>query len=96
VNIEAPLSELTARLSRLPSAGLATGKVSFAGQFGRNMEYYTGLVFEFRASNVQSPVAGGGRYDDLLTALGAPKRTPSVGLAIFCDRLVSAVSGARS
>lgn len=96
VNIDPQLADLTARLSRLPSAGLGAGKVAFAGQFGRNMEYYTGLVFEFRASNVESPVAGGGRYDDLLTALGAPKRTPSVGLAIFCDRLAAAVTGARA
>jgi len=96
VNVDAPVSELSARLSRLSSAGLGAGTVAFAGQFGRNMEYYTGLVFEFRANNVPSPVAGGGRYDDLLTALGAPKRTPSVGLAIFCDRLAAAVSGARA
>lgn len=93
VNVEGPLSDLSARLSRLAAAGLDPAKVTFAGQFGRNMEYYTGFVFEVRADGVATPVAGGGRYDDLLTALGAPKQTPSVGLAIFCDRLASSVSG---
>lgn len=93
VNVDEPLNALVARLSRLSSAGIGAGRINFAGQFGRNMEYYTGLVFEMRANGMDAPVAGGGRYDDLLSALGAPKRTPSIGLAIFCDRLAQAVAG---
>lgn len=93
VNIEKPIADFTNRTSLLASRGLDLGELEFAGQFGRNMEYYTGFVFEFRADGIAAPVAGGGRYDDLLSALGAPMRTPSIGLAIFCDRLAAAVAG---
>jgi ATP phosphoribosyltransferase regulatory subunit len=54
------------------------------------MEYYTGFVFEFRASAGAPPIGGGGRYDNLLTALGSPKPTPAVGLAIYGERLLAA------
>jgi ATP phosphoribosyltransferase regulatory subunit len=32
-------------------------------------------------------VAGGGRYDDLLSDMGAPATVPAVGCAIHTDRL---------
>lgn len=92
VTISKPLSDLLDRLSLLEKAGLDLARMEFAGQFGRNMEYYTGFVFEIRAATATDPIAGGGRYDDLLSALGAPKRTPSIGLAVFCDRLAAAIA----
>ena len=36
------------------------------------------------------PIAGGGRYDTLLQALGAAKAIPAVGCAIFGERLLAA------
>jgi histidyl-tRNA synthetase len=36
-----------------------------------------------------SPIAGGGRYDNLLTVLGSPVPTPAVGLAVFGERLAA-------
>ena len=42
------------------------------------MEYYTGFVFELWARDAEGPVqvAGGGRYDTLLEALGAGRAIP--------------------
>ena len=94
ISLEGPLDELAKRLTRLTAAGIDLSKVEFATQFGRNMEYYSGFIFELRASSSTKPIAGGGRYDDLLSALGAKKPTPAIGLAVFCDRLATAVAGA--
>jgi ATP phosphoribosyltransferase regulatory subunit len=38
-----------------------------------------------------SPVAGGGRYDHLLKAVGAPQDVPAVGGAVHTDRLQTAI-----
>tara|TARA_X000001036_G_scaffold371307_1_gene358281 strand:+ start:983 stop:2020 length:1038 start_codon:yes stop_codon:yes gene_type:complete len=55
-------------------------EVNFISNFGRDVEYYTGLVFEVFAGKKE--VARGGRYDDLLKSLGAKKKVPAVGAAI--------------
>jgi len=54
--------------------------INFISNFGRDIEYYTGLVFEVFAGNKE--IARGGRYDDLLKSLGAKKKIPAVGAAI--------------
>ncbi len=63
----------------------------------RGLDYYTRTVFEFvsDALGAQSTVCAGGRYDDLIRALGGPN-VPSVGFALGLERLlmVIAASGA--
>ncbi len=54
--------------------------VNFISNFGRDIEYYTGIVFEVIAG--QKEIARGGRYDGLLKSLGAKKDIPAVGAAI--------------
>ena len=54
--------------------------ISFITNFGRDLEYYTGIVFEVFSGNKE--IARGGRYDDLLKSLGARKNIPAVGAAI--------------
>ena len=54
--------------------------VNFVANFGRDVEYYTGIVFEVFSGNKE--IARGGRYDDLLKSLGAKKTIPAVGAAI--------------
>ena len=54
--------------------------INFISNFGRDIEYYTGIVFEVFAG--QKEIARGGRYDDLLKSLGAKKNIPAVGAAI--------------
>ena len=54
--------------------------IFFIANFGRDMEYYTGIVFEVFSGNKE--IARGGRYDDLLKSLGAKKNIPAVGAAI--------------
>ena len=54
--------------------------INFISNFGREVEYYTGIVFEVFSGRKE--IARGGRYDDLLKSLGAKKNTPAVGAAI--------------
>jgi len=56
-------------------------KMIFSTNFGRELEYYTGMVFniknEFNINLIQ-----GGRYDNLLSNLGSKRKIPAVGAAI--------------
>ena len=54
--------------------------INFVANFGREVEYYTGIVFEVFSGKKE--IARGGRYDDLLKSLGAKKSIPAVGAAI--------------
>ncbi len=92
VSLDAPLKALTARIATLKSLGVDPNRVSFAARFGRNMEYYTGFVFEMWARDAEGAVqiAGGGRYDTLLEQLGAKRSIPAVGCAIRTERVLAA------
>tara|TARA_B100001027_G_C16252373_1_gene325112 strand:+ start:319 stop:1356 length:1038 start_codon:yes stop_codon:yes gene_type:complete len=59
--------------------------VNFISNFGRDIEYYTGIVFEVFEGKKE--IARGGRYDDLLKSLGAKKSIPAVGAAINLKNL---------
>jgi ATP phosphoribosyltransferase regulatory subunit len=57
----------------------------------RDLDYYTGAVFEVYDPALGAPIGGGGRYDDLLGRFGRP--LPAVGFAIGIDRLHIALAG---
>jgi len=90
--LDAPLQAMQARLAALKSLGVASDKITFAARFGRNMEYYTGFVFELWARDKEGPVqlAGGGRYDTLLEMLGADRPVTAIGIAIRTERVLAA------
>lgn len=56
----------------------------------RGLDYYTRTVFEIepRETGGQSTLGGGGRYDQLIEALGG-KPTPAVGFATGFERIIS-------
>jgi ATP phosphoribosyltransferase regulatory subunit len=68
--------------------GIDVGRLTFAADFGRRLDYYTGFVFEIhdaaRAGLAQ--IVGGGRYDKLLALIGAGDPVPAVGFSIWLDR----------
>jgi ATP phosphoribosyltransferase regulatory subunit len=77
------------RLFEMEEQGLNPRRFRFAADFGRELEYYTGFTFQIEADTADGPVAiaGGGRYDNLLSDMGSPVRVPAVGCAIHTDRL---------
>jgi ATP phosphoribosyltransferase regulatory subunit len=90
--LEAPLAAVERSIAALAVLGFDDAHISFAARFGRNMEYYTGFVFELWSRDAEGPlqVAGGGRYDTLLKSLGAARDIPSVGCAIRPERVLAA------
>jgi histidyl-tRNA synthetase len=53
----------------------------------RGLNYYTGIIFEVKALNVQmGSIGGGGRYDDLTGLFGVPN-IPGVGISFGVDRI---------
>lgn len=95
LDLGAALQVAHTRLDRFAECDLELGDVVFNAEFGRDLEYYTGHVFqiEMPGQGRSGQIAGGGRYDDLLQSLGAPASTPAVGSAIHTERLLSAVQG---
>jgi ATP phosphoribosyltransferase regulatory subunit len=89
VDLTAALDALDQRTGFLAARGVDVAALDFATAFHRNLDYYTGFVFEARdpARADGQPVAGGGRYDRLLRTLGARGDIPAVGAAIWIERL---------
>jgi ATP phosphoribosyltransferase regulatory subunit len=89
------LDGLVSRFERLRDGGLDPEACNFATEFGRDLEYYSGLVFQIEAGADKEAVnvAGGGRYDGLLAALGAPREVPAVGCAVHTERLLASRGG---
>ena len=88
VGLDLALTAFAARAQEIHRLGVDCGEVIYDAAFGRPLDYYTGLVFEIRsAKSIANPLAGGGRYDRLLTLLGAQKSIPGVGFSLWLDRL---------
>jgi histidyl-tRNA synthetase len=56
---------------------------------GRGLRYYTGLVFEIYQDGPDGALqlCGGGRYDDLVRALGGRESVPACGFSFGLERL---------
>ncbi len=87
------LQRFEQRFAHTRKAGLDIDTQRFSGVFGRHLEYYSGFVFQVEVESPTGwiPLAGGGRYDGLLSALGSPKQVPAVGSAIHTQRLTIAL-----
>jgi ATP phosphoribosyltransferase regulatory subunit len=93
LDIAQALDSFDQRTGFLAARGVAVERCVFAAAFVRDLDYYTGFVFEAvdpkRADG--RPAIGGGRYDRLARRLGAAMDIPAVGAAIWIDRLEEGV-----
>jgi histidyl-tRNA synthetase len=79
---EEGISEIKSLLSL---TALAELDVDFS--LARGLNYYTGMIFEVKAKDVQmGSIGGGGRYDDL-TGLFGVNGIPGVGISFGVDRI---------
>jgi ATP phosphoribosyltransferase regulatory subunit len=86
--MEPALDLFESRTGFLEARGVDVRRVRFSTAFGRGFDYYTGLVFELTdPSRTGDPLVAGGRYDDLLTRLGASEPIAAVGFAVWIERL---------
>lgn len=86
ISLGAALDLFSARAGAVAAHGLPAGAVTYDAAFGRPLDYYTGMVFEIFGAGPR-PLVGGGRYDRLLTLLGAQDPIPGVGFSVWLDRI---------
>lgn len=68
--------------------GVSAGWVEFNCSVVRGLAYYTGTVFEgFDKKGQLRAICGGGRYDSLLSSMGASHSIPAVGFG-FGDAVI--------
>lgn len=78
--VDAAVDRLEARLDALSQRGIKAGQLWFEASYGRtSLEYYDGFVFGFYRPGQQDLVALGGRYDQLVAAVGEGRTCPAVG-----------------
>ena len=87
----APIDEVTGALDLLRAHAPLAPQVEIEVDLSlaRGLRYYTGLVFEIYVDDDEGPlqVCGGGRYDDLVRALGGREAVPAVGFSYGLERL---------
>ena len=94
LNIGAAIDQFEARVKFMAARGIDLKTTRFATSFGRGLDYYTGFEFELHhKGNGAEPLVAGGRYDGLMTQLGARDPIPAVGFSIWVDALVKAGKG---
>ena len=88
--------ELKMTLDSLAAAEFPFDRTRLDFSFARGIAYYTGLVFEVHVDGAGGPitVAGGGRYNDLVRALGGQEDVPALGFAFTVERLIAASEAA--
>lgn len=88
LDLTSAIDQFESRTGFMAARGIDTKTIRFATAFGRGLDYYTGFEFELHArSNGKEPLVGGGRYDGLLTRLGAREPIPAVGFSIWIEAL---------
>ena len=64
-----------------------TAEVNIDFTLARGLDYYTGIIYEVKARDVDiGSIGGGGRYDDLTGLFGLPG-IPGVGISFGVDRI---------
>ncbi|MDD2870187.1 ATP phosphoribosyltransferase [Neomegalonema sp.] len=85
VKAEAAVETLRRRAQAMNRLIGASEKLRFRGIFRSKMEYYSGFLFRIRMRSGEKILASGGRYGELLQAMGAPQRIPAIGATIFAN-----------
>jgi ATP phosphoribosyltransferase regulatory subunit len=88
LDISAAIDQLESRIGFMAARGIDTRATRFSTSFGRGVDYYTGFEFELHGKgNGVEPLVAGGRYDGLMTQLGAATPIPAVGFSVWVETL---------
>lgn len=85
-----PLRELEQLAKIIEQSGVPREQISLNLALGRGVSYYTGLVFEIHAREADgfdTQICGGGRYDQLVRAVGGSQDIRACGFAFGVERL---------
>jgi histidyl-tRNA synthetase len=86
-----PLAELKQLVGVIEQSAVTNQQIVLNLALGRGVSYYTGLVFEIHALNengFDTQLCGGGRYDNLLRAVGGTRDINACGFAFGVERLI--------
>lgn len=89
LNLDGAIASLEERTGFMAARGLEVENFAFSADFARNLDYYTGFIFEVSDPSRAAgrPLVGGGRYDRLLEHLGAGRPVPAVGCSFWLERI---------
>jgi len=88
LDLAAAIDEFEGRTGFMAARGIDIAVTRFSTSFGRGLDYYTGFEFELHAKgDGAEPLVAGGRYDGLMTQLGAATPIPAVGFSIWVEAL---------
>lgn len=81
------IEELKTVLDYIKETGDESDNVKIDFTLARGLNYYTGIIYEVKAKNIDiGSIGGGGRYDDLTGLFGLPD-IPGVGISFGVDRI---------
>lgn len=83
--VKGAVDELLSVISELERLGVGDRVVIDLGVL-RDLDYYTGVIFEGYSPQLGFPLLGGGRYDNLMAQFGWPN--PATGFAIGLERVM--------
>jgi len=86
LTLDAAIDRFETRTGFMAARGIDLGRLEASIAFTRNLDYYSGFIFEFVARTGERPAIAGGRYDGLFKRLGAGTEIPAVGCAIWLER----------
>ncbi len=89
LSLGAALDLFETRTGFLAARGIDVRAIHFSTAFGRGFDYYTGFVFELHDARAKGSLIAGGRYDGLLSRLGARQPIPAVGFAASIEELAA-------
>ena len=85
----APLREIESLIERIPEMGIEESRALLDMGMARGISYYTGVIFELTQDDDEAvTLGGGGRYDDLVQALGGSESVPAMGFAYNVSALL--------
>jgi histidyl-tRNA synthetase len=88
---DAPVRDVEKALEYFEAYGGEPAAVAVDLSLARGLRYYTGLVFE-AYDDQDNQIAGGGRYDDLVKALGGQTSVPACGFSFGLERVLAGLA----
>ncbi|MFN0203634.1 MAG: histidine--tRNA ligase [Bacteroidia bacterium] len=84
------IEELRKVFDLLQHFTLQKANVTFDLRLARGLNYYTGTIYEVRASSMNVSIGGGGRYDNLTGVFGV-KGLSGIGISFGADRIYNVI-----
>ena len=85
-----PFDDLEGLFEDLAGSGIPEEALILDMGLARGISYYTGVIFELMSGSREGvSLGGGGRYDDLVKALGSDSDVPAMGFAYNIDSINS-------